>query len=186
MGDNFLDDGHALIVVRLPGNASIDDQARGADVVDDIVARHPVPGAQVLASGPPVLLAEINDYLRGGMATLGALAVGVMALLLLLVFRVRWRLLPWWSWPSASWAPSAPSAWRGSRSPWSRSRACRSCSGSASTSPSRCTTATRRSAPRAAPEASADTTVRHMGPPLSLAMVAAVVGFLALLRSQVP
>jgi hypothetical protein len=187
MGDNFLDDGHALIVVRLPGNASIDDQARGADVVDDIVARHPVPGAQVLASGPPVLLAEINDYLRGGMATLGALAVGVMALLLLLVFRVRWRLLP-----LVVVAVGVVGAF-----------------GAVGLAGIPLTLVTISGLPillglgvdfaiqmhnryeeeRAegrAVEASADTTVRHMGPPLSLAMVAAVVGFLALLRSQVP
>jgi hypothetical protein len=94
MRDTFLDEGHALVLVRLEGNASIDEQAQGAAVVDEVVARHDVPGADVLASGPPVLLAEINDYLQGGMAALGAVALGVMALVLLLVFRARWPLLP--------------------------------------------------------------------------------------------
>src|SRR4029077_9792950 len=37
---------------------------------------------------------DINDYLRGGMLTLGGIAVGIMVLILLLLFRVRWRLLP--------------------------------------------------------------------------------------------
>ena len=187
MGDNFLDEEHALLLVRLPGNASIDDQARAADVVDDIVARHQVPGVDVLASGPPVLLAEINDYLRGGMATLGALAVGVMALLLVLVFRVRWRLLP-----LAVVTVGVVGAF-----------------GAVGLAGIPLTLVTISGLPillglgvdfaiqmhnryeeeRAegrAPEASADTTVRHMGPPLGVAMVAAVVGFLALLRSQVP
>lgn len=90
----FLDEGHSLVLVRLPGNASIEDQAHAAALVKDIVARHPIPGVEVLATGPPVLLAEINDYLRGGMATLGALAVGAMVLLLVVVFRARWPLLP--------------------------------------------------------------------------------------------
>jgi hypothetical protein len=92
--DNFLDQDHALLLVRLPGNASIEEIANGEKVVDDIVARYDIPGVETLASGPPELLAEINDYLQGGMATLGALAVGAMVLLLLLVFRVRWPLLP--------------------------------------------------------------------------------------------
>lgn len=187
MGDAFLDADHALVLVRLPGNASIDEQARGADVVDEIVARHDVPGAAVLASGPPVLLAEINDYLRGGMATLGALAVGVMALLLLLVFRARWRLLP-----LLVVAVGTVGAF-----------------GAVGLAGIPLTLVTISGLPillglgvdfaiqmhnryeeertdgRAA-EAAVDTTVRHMGPPLAVAMVAAVVGFLALERSQVP
>ncbi len=187
MGDNFLDDGHALMLVRLPGNASIDDQARGADLVDDIVGRHPIAGAEVLASGPPVLLAEINDYLRGGMASLGAIAVGVMALLLLLVFRARWRLLP-----LVVVVVGAIGAF-----------------GAVGLAGIPLTLVTISGLPiliglgvdfaiqmhnryedergeAHTPEASADRTVRQMGPPLSLAMVAAVVGFLALLRSRVP
>jgi hypothetical protein len=187
MRDTFLDEGHALLLVRLPGNASIDDQARGADVVDEIVARHDIPGAEVLASGPPVLLAEINDYLRGGMALLGAIAVGVMALLLLLVFRTRWPLLS-----LVVVVIGAVGAF-----------------GAVGLAGIPLTLVTISGLPiliglgvdfaiqmhnryeeergdgRTA-EASADRTVHYMAPPLSLAMVAAVVGFLALLRSRVP
>ncbi|MGV3760407.1 MAG: efflux RND transporter permease subunit [Actinomycetota bacterium] len=93
LGDNFPDPDHALLVVRLPGNASIAEQGEMADEIRTIVARHPVPGFDVLATGPPVLLQEINEYLRTGMATLGALAVVAMTALLWLVFRARWRLL---------------------------------------------------------------------------------------------
>lgn len=39
-------------------------------------------------------LAEINDYLKGGMLTLGLAALAVMAVILFLIFKVRWRLLP--------------------------------------------------------------------------------------------
>ena len=41
-----------------------------------------------------MLLKDINDYLRGGMLTLGAIAVLIMVVILLALFRVRWRLLP--------------------------------------------------------------------------------------------
>jgi hypothetical protein len=41
-----------------------------------------------------VLLKDINDYLRGGMLTLGAIAVALMVVILVLLFGVRWRLLP--------------------------------------------------------------------------------------------
>lgn len=91
--DNFLDQQHALLVVRLPGNASIAEEGELADEALAIIERHPLDGFTVLATGPPVLLQEINDYLRGGMATLGALAGVVMLAVLWLVFRARWRLL---------------------------------------------------------------------------------------------
>lgn len=94
MRDTFIDEEHALLLVRLPGNASIEEQARGADAVDEVLQRHPIEDVELLASGPPALLRDINDYLQGGMATLGAIALGVMVLLLILVFRVRWPLLP--------------------------------------------------------------------------------------------
>ncbi len=41
-----------------------------------------------------MLLKGINDYLRGGMLTLGGIAVAVMIVILMLFFNVRWRLLP--------------------------------------------------------------------------------------------
>ena len=45
-------------------------------------------------TGSPVYLKEINDYLKGGMLTLGVAALVVMAVVLALMFGVRWRLLP--------------------------------------------------------------------------------------------
>ena len=48
----------------------------------------------ITTTGAPVLLKNINDYLTGGMLTLGAIAVGIMVLILALLFGVRWRLLP--------------------------------------------------------------------------------------------
>src|SRR4029079_19489784 len=48
----------------------------------------------VTVTGAAVLLKQINDYLKGGMLTLGAIAVVVMTIILLLLFNVRWRLLP--------------------------------------------------------------------------------------------
>ena len=41
-----------------------------------------------------MLLKDINDYLRGGMLTLGGIAVAIMVVILLVLFNVRWRLLP--------------------------------------------------------------------------------------------
>jgi hydrophobe/amphiphile efflux-3 (HAE3) family protein len=90
----FVDDRTAQIVSRLPGNASLDKEGKASQVVQDAAAKLRFPNARMVTSGPSVLLRDINDYLRGGMLTLGAIAVAIMAVILLVLFRVRWRLLP--------------------------------------------------------------------------------------------
>jgi uncharacterized protein len=93
MQDNFPDEQTLLMLVRLEGNVDIAAQGEAAGEVQDLIDEHPLEGFDHVAAGTPTLLAEINDYLQGGMATLGAFAVAAMVLLLALVFRARWRLL---------------------------------------------------------------------------------------------
>jgi uncharacterized protein len=90
----FIDDRTAQIVTRLPGNESIDKESTAADLVRKQGATLHLPNARTVTTGAPLLLEDINNYLRGGMLTLGAIAVGIMVVILLLLFRVRWRLLP--------------------------------------------------------------------------------------------
>lgn len=93
LSSNFIDDRHGLMVVYLKGNLAIGDMGKGVDAVRSAVERHPVEGFEPLTTGAPVLLTDINDYLRGGITQLGGLAVAVMLVVLWLVFRRRWRLL---------------------------------------------------------------------------------------------
>jgi uncharacterized protein len=88
------DSRHAILGAVLVGNASLDQLAVGSDAVKDEFAGRTFDNATVTITGTPTFLTDINDYLQGGMLTLGALAVVVMVVILLLVFRVRWRLLP--------------------------------------------------------------------------------------------
>jgi hydrophobe/amphiphile efflux-3 (HAE3) family protein len=90
----IIDTDTAQIVVRLTGNQSIEDEGAASDLVRAEAAKLSFPNATITTTGAPVLLKDINDYLRGGMLTLGAAAVGIMVLMLLLLFDVRWRLLP--------------------------------------------------------------------------------------------
>src|SRR5262249_1873196 len=90
----FTDDKHMAFVVRLPGNAAIDTGGAASDFVQSAAANLKPDGGSVLVTGAPVLLKQINDYLRGGMLTLGVIALAIMALILILLFNVRWRLLP--------------------------------------------------------------------------------------------
>ncbi len=90
----FPDAHHALIITRLVGNASIVEEGRGSDWTTARTANLTIPHATVTTAGAAALLKEINDYLQGGMLTLGAIAVAIMVLILLVLFDVRWRLLP--------------------------------------------------------------------------------------------
>ncbi len=80
--------------VLLEGNADLDSLSAGTEGVLDVVETVELDGFEVLVTGSPVFLKEINDYLQGGMLTLGAIALAVMAVVLAVLFRVRWRFLP--------------------------------------------------------------------------------------------
>ena len=90
----IMDDRHAQIVTRLVGNASITEEGAASDHVVAAGERLKFDNASVITTGAPVLLKDINDYLTGGMLTLGAIAVAIMVVILLVLFDVRWRLLP--------------------------------------------------------------------------------------------
>lgn len=80
--------------VLLEGNADLDTLSSGTQAVLDTVEGAQLDGFEVVVTGSPVFLKDINDYLQGGMLTLGAIALAIMAVILLLMFRVRWRFLP--------------------------------------------------------------------------------------------
>jgi len=90
----FPDENHAQMISRLVGNASLEDEGTASDRIMAVVQAEPYENATTTATGASVLLKDLNDYLRGGMLTLGAVAVGIMVVILLLLFGVRWRLLP--------------------------------------------------------------------------------------------
>ena len=90
---NFPDDRHAQIITRLPGNESIKDEGKAAVLVENAAQRLDFAHAAIVTTGAPALLKNLNDYLTGGMLTLGAIAIVIMAIILLLLFSVRWRLL---------------------------------------------------------------------------------------------
>ncbi len=80
--------------VILKGNASLDEQSAATVEVLRVLETAQFEGFDLTVTGSPVYLKTINDYLKGGMVTLGLAAMAVMAVVLALIFRVRWRLLP--------------------------------------------------------------------------------------------
>jgi hydrophobe/amphiphile efflux-3 (HAE3) family protein len=84
---------HAQMVTRMSGNASLETEGSASVAVVDAVDSRDFPGFSTVTTGAPIILNDINDYLQGGMLTLGGIAVIVMLVILAVAFRVRWRLL---------------------------------------------------------------------------------------------
>ncbi len=72
--------------VVLTGNATLDELSSGTAAVLEVMENASFEGATVTPAGAPVFLKDINDYLQGGMVTLGLTAFAVMAVILLLLF----------------------------------------------------------------------------------------------------
>lgn len=90
----FPDEGHAQIVTRLVGNADLEEEGVASEKVLETTTADSWENTSVVTTGASLLLKDLNDYLRGGMLTLGAIAVAIMTVILVLLFGVRWRLLP--------------------------------------------------------------------------------------------
>jgi len=90
----FPDDTHAMIFTRFDGNLKVDPATKSTNEAYGIIEDLKLENADVRTTGAPKLLVEINDYLRGGMLTLGGIALAIMVVILLVLFNVRWRLLP--------------------------------------------------------------------------------------------
>ena len=113
------------MITRLPGNLSIEDEGAASDAIVEITDGLQFDGVETITTGAPILLKGINDYLRGGMLTLGGIAVAVMIVILMLFFNVRWRLLPLAVvLIGVIWAFGLAGLHRASRSRWSPSPAC--------------------------------------------------------------
>ena len=87
-------DGHALFAVFLQPNLNINQESAAAQSVINIFASAHFQNGTTITTGVPAVLKVINSYLRGGILVLGGIAAAVMSLILLLTFKVRWRLLP--------------------------------------------------------------------------------------------
>jgi hydrophobe/amphiphile efflux-3 (HAE3) family protein len=90
----FPDPTHATNITRYDGNLDIKTEGESARAGAEILDTLKLPSSTTVTAGAALLLKEINDYLTGGMLTLGGIAVAVMIVILLLFFHVRWRLLP--------------------------------------------------------------------------------------------
>ena len=93
MADVIPDRQHSLMVIRLGGNMSMDEQAKAAGDISELIRSRDFEGMKVLPSGPAILIEEINNNMRTNLIRTAALATVLMVVVLALVFRAPWRLI---------------------------------------------------------------------------------------------
>ncbi|MCX9191650.1 hypothetical protein C3Y87_09520 [Carbonactinospora thermoautotrophica] len=84
--------GHSVMVVRLAGGLTVDQQRQAADRVLEAVRSVGLPAGTTVA-GTPRLIGEITTSITKDMAITGGIAIALMIVVLYLVFPVRRRLL---------------------------------------------------------------------------------------------
>ncbi len=87
-------DHHVFMAILLKSNLSFNQELAAAARVQKITESAHYQNATTITTGVPEIEKDINDYLRSGLRTLGGAAALLMILILLVTFRVRWRLLP--------------------------------------------------------------------------------------------
>ncbi len=93
LSGEFPDTHHALMIARLKGNLTIDENSRVAGGLASQVASYRFDGVTTLVSGPPLLVKEINDKMKSALALMAVFAIVIMVAVLSIIFRARWRLL---------------------------------------------------------------------------------------------
>lgn len=90
----IVDESHMLMMIKLQGDT--DDAAKNSvlTLINDFVDSHPLEAVETIVTGKPVLDSAIRSSMQQSMQQMMGLSVIFMVLVLLLTFRVRWRLLP--------------------------------------------------------------------------------------------
>lgn len=87
-------DRHVLMAILLKPDLTFSQEVEAAASVQAITGPARYQNATTVTTGVPEIEKEIGDYLESGLRTLGLIAALVMVAILVLAFKVRWRLLP--------------------------------------------------------------------------------------------
>jgi len=87
------DDNHALVIVTPIGNMDDDDALKAVEDIEQFFSIHPLDNVDTSIISDARLIAAISDGIGSSMMLLLALSIGIMAIILALLFRVRWRMV---------------------------------------------------------------------------------------------
>lgn len=88
----FFRNNHALVVVRLAGGLTIDEQSEAVRSIQAAVDAAPF-AADAIVAGNPRMISDITSAIFSGLVQTGVIAVVLMVLILFIAFPARWRLM---------------------------------------------------------------------------------------------
>ena len=91
--DLLPDDRHALLVARINGNLTLDEVAEVAGDFERVTGSYEFQNVEFIATGSPELIDAITSSLKDSLLYTGLLAAALMVVVLAVVFRAHWRLL---------------------------------------------------------------------------------------------
>lgn len=87
------DENHVLTTVTYSGSAEYEDALSLLRDIESFFDENDIPGVRATVTGDLEMMDEIERAIGSNMTWLLAMSVGVMALILIISFRVRWNLL---------------------------------------------------------------------------------------------
>lgn len=92
--DMIIDSRYMTFMVKFTGDATDADKSELVSFVKDYLKENPIEGISTMVSGKPVLDDSIRTEMKKSMQKMMGLSILFMILVLGIVFRVRWRILP--------------------------------------------------------------------------------------------
>lgn len=83
----------ALLIANIKGNMSVNEQNRAASDIKRFVNEAGFEGVTATVTGEQLLLTEVSNDLQNSIPQLSIVAITLMIVIVLTVFRARWRLL---------------------------------------------------------------------------------------------
>ncbi|TCS84543.1 hydrophobe/amphiphile efflux-3 (HAE3) family transporter [Tepidibacillus fermentans] len=89
----ILDNTHAMMMVKMNGNLSDSQKDDLYQKIENLLKEQDFKTISYMVSGKPVLDSALRSEMKNSMKNMVLLAVGFMFLVLMVVFKVRWRIL---------------------------------------------------------------------------------------------
>ncbi|ASK61621.1 hypothetical protein CFK37_05285 [Virgibacillus phasianinus] len=92
--DMLIDGQYMTFMVKFTGDATDTNKSKAVAFVKDYMEENPIEGIDTMVSGKPVLDDSIRTEMKNSMQKMMGLSILFMIIVLGLVFRVKWRILP--------------------------------------------------------------------------------------------
>lgn len=90
----IVDDHHMIMMIKFKGNTDDKEKSEVVGMINDYLDTNQIDSIETIVSGKPVLDMGIQSSMQENIQKMMGLALVIMVVVLFLVFKVRWRLLP--------------------------------------------------------------------------------------------